>query len=102
MTKTVVIQARFPERIAKMVESLVEKGVYKSKSEVIIDATRRFLERRRESSRIKKFIHDYLAGHIEKSKSSDKVIEEICENIEIEGSVEVVMNRIRRSRTDIS
>ena len=42
MTKN-VIQIRMPEKLADAIEGLVKKGLYKNRSEVVIDAVRHFL-----------------------------------------------------------
>ena len=42
MTKN-VIQIRMPEKLADAIEGLVKKGLYKNRSEVVIDALRHFL-----------------------------------------------------------
>lgn len=42
MTKN-VIQIRMPVKLAEDIERLVKKGLYKNRSEVVIDAVRHFL-----------------------------------------------------------
>jgi len=46
MTKN-VIQIRMPEKLAEDIEELVKKGLYKNRSEVVIDAVRHFWEVKR-------------------------------------------------------
>lgn len=79
MTKN-VIQIRMPERLAEDIERLVKKGLYKNKSEVVIDAVRHFLGGEKKSS-IALFIEQQLIGKSEKSGYSKKELDELWEKL---------------------
>jgi Arc/MetJ-type ribon-helix-helix transcriptional regulator len=79
MTKN-VIQIRMPERLAREIEGLVSRGLYKNKSEVVIDAVRHFLGSR-EKSDIALFIEGQLIGKAEKTVYSKKELDELWDKV---------------------
>jgi Arc/MetJ-type ribon-helix-helix transcriptional regulator len=70
MTKN-VIQIRMPEKLAKDIEGLVKKGLYKNRTEVVIDAVRHFLGSEKKSD-IALLIERQLIGKSEKAGYSNK------------------------------
>ncbi|MEM2851386.1 MAG: ribbon-helix-helix domain-containing protein [Candidatus Bathyarchaeia archaeon] len=72
-----MVQVRVPEEILRKLDRLVQEGLYRSRSEIILDATRRFLERSTPSHPLELFIDKYLAEKIEPSTDAIRVIDEI-------------------------
>ncbi|MHA2497405.1 MAG: ribbon-helix-helix protein, CopG family [Candidatus Hodarchaeales archaeon] len=60
---TDVIQARVPSRLIEELDSLVEAGYYKNRSEAIVDALRHFIGTQESQSEIGKTIRLHLRGH---------------------------------------
>jgi len=75
MTKN-VIQIRMPGKLAEDIEKLVKKGLYKNRSEVIIDAVRHFLGSEKRSE-IASFIEKQLIGKSEKAGYSKEELDEL-------------------------
>lgn len=84
MTKNVV-QVRVPEKLAREIENLVKKGLYKNKSEVVIDAVRHFLGSERKSE-ITEHIERQITGTPQKTGYSKKELEKLWETVQIEGA----------------
>ena len=57
-----VVQVRMPKTLLKNIEKLVQSGLYKNRSEVIIDAMRHFIGADRRESDIAAFIRLGLIG----------------------------------------
>jgi len=74
MTKN-VIQIRMPEKLAEDIEELVKKGLYKNRSEVVIDAVRHFLGSEKKSN-IALLIERQLMGKSEKTSYSKNELED--------------------------
>jgi Arc/MetJ-type ribon-helix-helix transcriptional regulator len=79
MTKN-VIQIRMPEKLAEAIEGLVKKGLYKNKSEVVIDAVRHFLGSEKKSS-IALLIEQQLMGKNEKTSYSKEELEALWDKV---------------------
>ena len=79
MTKN-VIQIRMPEKLAEDIEELVKKGLYKNRSEVIIDAVRHFLGSEKKSS-IALIIERQLIGKSEKTSYSKNELEDLWDKV---------------------
>jgi len=79
MTKN-VIQIRMPEKLAEDIEELVKKGLYKNRSEVIIDAVRHFLGSEKKSS-IALIIERQLMGKSEKTSYSKNELEDLWDKV---------------------
>lgn len=110
MTKSVMVQVRFPRKIAEFIDELVRQGFYKSRSEFIVDASRRLLGRKIQKSRITKFVEEYLKGKVYRSEHGYEKVREICEKIreseewkkKFEGkTMEEVMAEVRGRSSDI-
>ena len=56
-----VIQIRMPDALAEAIDELVKKGLYKNKSEVVIDAVRHFIGSEKKSG-IAVLIEQQLKG----------------------------------------
>lgn len=70
------IQIRVPEEIVRRIDRYVLEGMYRSRSDLILDATRRFLERTTPSSPLEVFIGKYLEGRLEPVKDAERRIDE--------------------------
>lgn len=79
MTKN-VIQIRMPEKLAEDIERLVKRGIYKNRSEVIIDAVRHFLGCEKKNE-IALLIERQLMGKSEKTGYSKEEIEELWDKV---------------------
>jgi Arc/MetJ-type ribon-helix-helix transcriptional regulator len=79
MTKN-VLQIRMPKKLLQDVEELVKKGLYKNRSEVIIDAVRHFLGSEKKSD-IAYFIKKQIIGKSEKTGYSVEEIEELWRKV---------------------
>jgi len=66
-----VVQVRMPKNMIKNIEKLVQSGLYKNKSEVIIDAMRHYLGFNDKDTEIAAFVRLGLIG---KSKSKTREI----------------------------
>lgn len=82
MAKTRLIQIRIPEDLLKKIDYLLEKGMYRSRSEFILDATRRFIEKSMPSSPLESFIQRYLMGKVEPTQESEKTISELFRKVQ--------------------
>jgi Arc/MetJ-type ribon-helix-helix transcriptional regulator len=105
-----MVQVRFPRKIAEFIDELVRQGFYKSRSEFIVDASRRLLGRKIQKSRITKFVEEYLKGKVYRSEHGYEKVREICEKIreseewkkKFEGkTMEEVMAEVRGRSSDI-
>jgi len=81
MAKTRLIQIRIPEDLLRKIDHLLEKGMYRSRSEFILDATRRFIEKSMPSSPLESFIQRYLMGKVEPIQESEKTIGELFRKV---------------------
>ncbi len=79
MTKN-VIQIRMPEKLAKDIEGLVKKGLYKNRTEVVIDAVRHFLGSEKKSS-IALLIESQLIGKSERTGYSKKELNALWDKV---------------------
>lgn len=79
MTKN-VIQMRMPEKLAADIERLVKKGLYKNRSEVVIDAVRHFLGSERKSD-VALLIEGQLIGKSERTGYSKKEMDELWDKV---------------------
>lgn len=79
MTKN-VLQIRMPKKLAEDIEGLVKKGLYKNRSEVVIDAVRHFLGSEKKSN-IALLIEQQLIGKREKPRYSKKEMDELWEKL---------------------
>jgi Arc/MetJ-type ribon-helix-helix transcriptional regulator len=76
-----MVQVRVPEEILRKIDKFIQEGVYRSRSEIILDATRRFLEKSTPSHPLELFIDKYLAEKIEPSKDAIRIVDEIFEKV---------------------
>ncbi len=74
---TRLVQLRVPEEILRRIDAYVREGMYRSRSEVILDATRRFLQRASPTTPLELFIEKYAAGKIEPSKEATQIIDKL-------------------------
>ena len=79
MTKN-VIQIRMPEKLARNMEGLAKKGLYKNRTEVEIDAVRYFLGSEKKSS-IALLIESQLIGKSEKTGYSKKELNALWDKV---------------------
>ena len=79
MTKN-VIQIRMPEKLADAIEGLVKKGLYKNRSEVVIDAVRHFFGSEKKSG-IALVIEQQLKGKSEQIGYSKEELDELWEKV---------------------
>lgn len=79
MTKN-VIQIRMPEKLAEAIEGLVKQGLYKNRSEAVIDAVRHFLGSEKKSG-ITLLIQRQLMGKSEQTGYSEKELDELWERV---------------------
>ena len=79
MTKN-VLQIRMPEKLAAAIEGLVKQGLYKNRSEVVIDAVRHFLGTEKKSS-IAVLIERQLMGKSEHTGYSKKELDELWDTV---------------------
>jgi len=104
MTKN-VIQIRMPEKLAEDIEELVKKGLYKNRSEVVIDAVRHFLGSEKKSN-IALIIERQLMGKSEKTSYSKNELEDLWDKVRkgeawkkrFEESADEVMATLRKRR----
>jgi len=104
MAKARLVQLRVPEELLRRVDRFVSEGLYRSRSEVIVDATRRFIERSAPSSPFEEFIRAYLTGKLEPSKRAEESLQILFEKLRKNRSwqtyfgdaPEEVMERLRR------
>lgn len=107
MPKTRMIQVRVPEHFLKRIDYLIEKGLYRSRSEVILDATRRFLEKSMPPSYLESFIEKYLAGKVARTTEAKERIDKLFEKMRMDTAwkkrfgetPEEIMDRLRRRLT---
>lgn len=107
MPKTHMIQIRVPEDFLKKIDSLIEKGLYRSRSEVILDATRRFLEKSMPASFLESFIEKYLAGKVERTPEAKERIDKLFGKLRTDTAwkkrlgetPEEIIDRLRRRLT---
>jgi len=81
MARARLVQLRVPEELLRRIDRFVSEGLYKSRSEVIVDATRRFLERSAPTSPLETFIESYLTGRVEPSKGAQESLEGMFEKL---------------------
>jgi Arc/MetJ-type ribon-helix-helix transcriptional regulator len=81
MTKARLVQLRVPEEIIRRIDRFVAEGLYRSRSEVIVDATRRFLEKSAPSTAIEQFIDSYMAGTLKPSENATENIRKLFEKL---------------------
>jgi len=81
MAKAKLVQLRVPEELIRRIDSFVREGLYRSRSEVIVDATRRFLERSDPSSPLELFIDSFLIGALKPSKEADTNLNQLFEKL---------------------
>lgn len=79
MTKNVV-QIRMPEHLADAIEALVNQGLYKNRSEVVIDAVRHFLGSDKKSSTAL-LIERQLMGKSEHTGYSKRELDELWDKV---------------------
>jgi len=104
MAKARAVQVRVPEEFLRKIDRLIGAGMYRSRSEVILDATRRLLERAMPPSPLELFVEKYLAGKIEASREAEEVISKLFEKVRGDAewrkslgeTPEEVMDRLRR------
>ncbi len=75
-----VIQIRMPEKLAKDINELVKRGLYKNRTEVVIDAVRHFLGSEKKSD-IALLIEQQLIGKSEKQSYSKKELDGLWEKL---------------------
>jgi len=77
MARARLVQLRVPEELVRRIDRYVSEGLYKSRSEVIVDATRRFLERSAPASPLEGFIDSYLKGRVKPSRHVQKNLDKM-------------------------
>lgn len=100
---THLIQIRVPEEILRRIDRYVQQGMYRSRTEVILDATRRFLERSAPSSPLELFIEKYLGGKLKPTAEASERLDRIFDKLRSDEawsehfgrSPEEVMRRLR-------
>lgn len=98
-----MIQLRVPEEIVRRIDRYMLEGMYRSRSDLILDAIRRFLERSAPSSPLELFIGKYMEGRVEPLKDAVKRVDQIFDKVRSDGTVrkrfgatpEEVMRRLR-------
>ncbi len=103
MAKTRLVQLRVPEELMRRIDKFVSEGLYRSRTEVIVDATRRFLERSAPTSPVELLIDSYMHGALKASEEGEKDLEEIFEKLRSDSgwraqfgdTPEEVMRRLR-------
>jgi metal-responsive CopG/Arc/MetJ family transcriptional regulator len=65
----------------RRIDRPVAEGLYRSRSEAIMDATRRFLERSAPSSPPELFIDSYITGALKPSEETSENIKEAFEKL---------------------
>jgi Arc/MetJ-type ribon-helix-helix transcriptional regulator len=104
MAKTRAVQVRVPEEFLRKIDRLIETGIYRSRSDVILDATRRLLERSMPPSPLELFVEKYLAGKVEPSREAEDVVTKLFEKVRVDAkwrksfgeTPDEVMDRLRR------
>jgi len=104
MAKARAVQVKVPEEFLRKIDRLIETGIYRSRSEVILDATRRLLERSMPPSPLELFIEKYLAGKIEPSREAEEAVSKLFEKVRADTewrkslgeTPEEVMDRLKR------
>jgi len=81
MAKSRAVQIRVPEEFLRRIDRLIETGMYRSRSEVILDATRRLLERAMPPSTLEFFVEKYLAGKVEPSREAEDLVSKLFEKV---------------------
>jgi Arc/MetJ-type ribon-helix-helix transcriptional regulator len=81
MPKARLVQLRVPDELLRRIDRFVAQGLYRSRSEVMLDATRRFLERTAPIGPLELFIDSYLTGRLKSSSASTKKLEVIFEKV---------------------
>ncbi|MGC9444897.1 MAG: ribbon-helix-helix domain-containing protein [Candidatus Methanospirareceae archaeon] len=79
MTKN-VLQVRMPEQLAEAIEGLVKQGLYKNRSEVVIDAVRHFFGTEKKST-IAVLIERQLMGISEQTGYSKEELDELWDTV---------------------
>ena len=81
MAKARLVQLKVPEELMRRIDRFVDEGLYRSRSEVIVDATRRFLERSPPSSALEDFIDSFLTGALKPSKGAEANLGRLFEKL---------------------
>jgi metal-responsive CopG/Arc/MetJ family transcriptional regulator len=76
-----LVQLRLPDELLRRVDRFVAEGLYRSRSELIVDATRRFLQRSAPTSGLELFIDSYMTGAVKPSKESSESLEELFQKL---------------------
>ncbi|MEE8400750.1 MAG: ribbon-helix-helix domain-containing protein [Candidatus Hydrothermarchaeaceae archaeon] len=105
MTKNVV-QLRMPKALIKSIEELVQRGIYKNKSEVIVDAVRHHVVGAKERSDVSLFLRDDMRGKAERVGYSREELEILWRKVregeewkeKFGSTIEEVMHRLRGRR----
>lgn len=100
-----VIQVQMPEKLAVDIQRLVKKGLYKNRSEVVIDAVRHFLGGTR-TGNIASQIEERLIGKTEDISYNKEEMDELWERVRqgrqwkkrFGGSADEVMTTLRSGR----
>lgn len=98
------VQLRVPEEILKRIDRYVREGMYRSRSEVILDATRRFLERASPTTPLELFITRYTDGRLEPSEDAAQILNQLFHTVTADPkwresfgkTPEEIMQRLRR------
>ena len=85
MGKTVLIQARLPEKLVRDLDKLVKNGYYKNRTDAIEDAIRLLLERRLKLGVIGRLVGLYLSGKIVRKKVDP--LEIVIEDENVRGDI---------------
>lgn len=86
MARSRLVQLRVPEELIRRIDRFVDEGLYRSRSEVIVDATRRFVERSTPSSALELFVDSFLAGTLKPSKEANTSLDELFEKLRKDSS----------------
>ena len=81
MSRARLVQLRVPEELIRRIDGFVHDGLYRSRSEFIVDATRRFLERSDPSSPLELFIDSFLIGALQPSKEAGANLDRLFEKL---------------------
>ncbi len=101
---SMLIQVRVPVELVKRMDRLIANGLYRSRSEMLIDAVRHLLlTYGGEKPEVERFILHYLKGRVRREEDlevivklfTDDVVERIMEKTEAK-TPEELMRRIRR------
>lgn len=107
MAKARLVQLRVPDELVRRIDRFVAEGLYRSRSEVIVDATRRFIERAAPSSPLEAFIGSYMTGALKPSKEASSILNHMFDKMRknptwrshFGNSPEEVMRKLRSRAT---